>query len=101
MNTSSRLIKLSLMLSLLAAPAFADTMGQREVRQQGRIERGVRSGALNHREAGRLERQEGRLNREVRRDRRGGGLGRRERRHVRHAQHHLSREIFRAKHNGR
>ena len=101
MMTPSRLIKLSLMLSLLAAPAFADTIGQREVRQQGRIDQGERSGALNHREARRLERQEGRVSREVRRDRRGGGLGRHERRHLRREQNHLNREIFRAKHNGR
>lgn len=72
MMTPSRLIKLSLMLSLLAAPAFADTIGQREWRQQERIAQGEREGELNRHEAARLERQEYRVNREVYRDRRDG-----------------------------
>lgn len=37
MMTSSRFFSLPLMLSLLAAPAFADTIGQREWRQHERI----------------------------------------------------------------
>jgi hypothetical protein len=102
MNTPSRLIKLSLTLSLLAAPAFAD-VGGREVRQQERIEQGVRTGELNRHETNRLERQEGRVSREVSRDRREGGgrLDRQERGRITAQQNHLSREIYREKHDRR
>ena len=101
MNTPSRLIKLSLTLSLLAAPAFAD-VGGREVRQQERIEQGVRSGELNRNETNRLERQEMRVSREISRDRREGrGLDRQERARITARQNHLSREIYREKHNCR
>jgi hypothetical protein len=102
MMTPTRFLKLTLTLSLLAAPAFADSIGQREQRQQARVAQGERSGELNRREAGRLERQERRVSREVNRDRREGrGLSRFERAGITARQNHLSREIYRAKHDRR
>ena len=100
MNTPSRFVGLSLLLSLLAAPAFAN-VGQREVRQQERIGQGMKSGALTPRETVRLERREARVHREISRGRREGGLGRGERNRINRQQNRLSREIYREKHDRR
>lgn len=65
-----RIVKLGLAAALavaFAAPAFAQTTSptasdvQRNVNQQQRIEEGLKSGQLNTREAGKLERGEARI----------------------------------------
>lgn len=86
----------------VAAPAFAQSIVQREVNQQTRIANGVQSGELNPTETARLERQQARLQRTVARDRADGrGLTAVERAKIDARQNHLSREIARTRHNGR
>jgi hypothetical protein len=106
--------KLFLMAALAVAPAAmmaqAPTPGrndynihQRQVAQQDRIANGVRSGQLTPRETARLERGEGRINREERgmRARDNGRLTGRDRRVLHRQQNRESRRIYRDKHNGR
>ena len=55
-----------LLVTFLAAPVFAQstaTEAQRDVNQQQRIENGLKSGQLTTREAAKLEREEGRVDR--------------------------------------
>ena len=88
--------------ALTALPAAAQVNG-REYAQQHRIEQGVRSGELTHREANHLERQQGRIDaHEARmRARNGGYLTPRQRARLAHQQNRAGRHIYRAKHNGR
>jgi len=90
-------------LALLPSPARADgRIHKRQEHQQQRIAQGVGSGQLTAGETARLERREGRLNREIRHDRAdGGGLSNRERAKIEHQQDRLSRQIYRDKHNRR
>jgi len=84
---------------LLAVPAFAAGVDRRAACEQGRINEGVRSGALTRPEARRLERRELRLEREIGRDRAFGGLSRAERAHLNREENRLSRSIYREKHD--
>ena len=75
-------------------------IGQRQREQQKRIGEGIENGSLNAREAGRLEHQETRLNRELRHDRRdGGGMTNAERAKINHQQNRESKRIYRQKHD--
>ncbi len=86
---------------LLATSAFAGRVDARECNQQRRIEQGVHSGALNPREARRLEGREMHLDREVARDRafHGGTLTPREKVKVERQENRVSRSIYREKHD--
>jgi hypothetical protein len=86
-----------------AAPALAAEVDRREGNQQARIGQGVESGQLTPHEAARLERKEGRINRQINRERaaNGGHLTAAERRQVNREQDRTSRQIYRAKHNDR
>jgi len=86
----------------MAAPTLAAAPGARAVRQQARVEQGLRSGQLTGREAARVERKEARLHAEVRADRaeNGGRLTPVERAKVQRQQNRMSREIYRQKHDG-
>lgn len=88
--------------ALTAMPAAAQVNG-REIRQDRRIDQGVRSGELTPREAAHLERQQGRINRQEARMRyrNGGYLRPGQRARLEREQNRASRHIFRAKHNGR
>ena len=92
---------MTLMLGLmLSTTALAQAPLVRAGAEQARISQGVASGALTGREAGRLERREMHLNREIARDRAdGGGLSRHERRGLERHQNRLSRSIYREKHD--
>lgn len=81
-------------------PAFAGER-QREVRQQDRIEQGVRSGQLTRREAARLEQREMKLREQARRDRlrHNGRLTRREQARLAQRQNRLSRRIHAERHD--
>lgn len=93
----TRLMTLIVSMSLLAG---AQTIRQREDRQQDRIAQGVASGQLTPREAARLEHREAQLNRQIARDRRSGGrLTPRERARLAREQAQLSRSIEREKHD--
>ncbi|MBI3181611.1 MAG: hypothetical protein HYZ28_05675 [Myxococcales bacterium] len=86
---------------LVATPSFAASVAKREVRQQQRIARGVRSGQLTRAEAVSLERQEARLHRQIQRDRVDGGrFTLSERAKAQARQDRMSAKIYRQKHDG-
>lgn len=93
-------------LALLTSAAFAQTPTpaqttvQRDVNQQQRIENGLQSGKLTTREAGRVERDEAKVDRLQARDMKDGKLTPAERRQLRAAQNKASRDIRAAETNG-
>lgn len=90
-------------LALLASPAFAQSgtvIDNRQARQEQRIDQGISSGALNSREAARLERGQARVERyESRALANDGRIGPREGRAITHSQNVQNRRIFRQKHD--
>lgn len=97
--------KLCLMAALLAGlPAAAATADDavaldRNVKQEQRIEQGLQSGALNTREAARLERQQGRIAQMEARAARDGKVTRQEAAQINQAQNAESRVINAEKHD--
>lgn len=89
--------------SAIAVPAAAQTVNQREHRQEQRIRQGERSGRLTPAETRRLQMLEARLHRtEARlRWRSGGRLTAGERARLRQMERRDSAEIYRLKHNRR
>jgi hypothetical protein len=69
-------------------------------RQNDRIKQGVQNGTLSRNQAGRLARQDARINREARgmAARNGGRLNQRQEARIRHQMNRQSRRIYRAKH---
>jgi hypothetical protein len=112
-------MKKSLLIGALAAlftvtgAAMAQTQAQpqqrkktpvinhRQVKQQRRIVRGVKSGQLTKGETRSLERQQARIQRTKRRDKmmNGGKLTPKEKAHINRMQNRANRHIYRAKHN--
>jgi len=96
------IIALSLLLAGMGA-ANAQSAGenaQRDADQQQRIEQGLKSGELNTREAGRLERQEQAIDRqEAHADKSGGQLTPQEQARINREQNAVSRNIYNDKHN--
>jgi len=78
----------------------ADSVVQRDERQQQRIEQGLRSGQLTTKEAGQLERGEARIDRMEARDLKDGKLTAQERAQIDRAQDRESAAIYREKHDG-
>ncbi|GAO35603.1 hypothetical protein SCT_0994 [Sulfuricella sp. T08] len=74
--------------------------GQRMQNQHQRIEQGVRSGQLNHREATRLNHEQRRIHREAREYHSDGVMTRAERNDLRSDQNRASRHIYAEKHDG-
>jgi len=99
-----RLLPLAFALVLSAAQAQeqgAAVEAQRDANQQERIEQGLQSGALNTKEAGTLERQEQRIDRQEANDlKQGGALTRQEKAQINREQNKVSNEIYGKKHNG-
>jgi hypothetical protein len=97
------IIKGLLMAGMLVGTMSAQSIHQRDQKQQDRIAQGVQSGALTPHETARLEHREAHVNREIRRDRfrNGGHLTHRERAHIRRQQNHISRAVYRDKNNAR
>ena len=84
-----------------AQESAAGNETQRDANQQQRIEQGLQSGQLNTREAGRLERDEQRIDRQQAHDLKSGGtLSAQEKARIAREQDHVSRDIARDKHNG-
>lgn len=85
----------------LSGSAFAGERA-RELRQQERIEQGVRSGQLTRHEANVLERREERIHAQARMDRmeHHGRLTLRERTRLQREQNRVSRAIYDQKHDG-
>ena len=90
-------------LSLACAGAYAQTTAastvQRDVNQETRIENGLKDGSLNVREAGQLEREEGRVDRLQARDLKDGKLSDAERARLNAAQNKVSADIAADRHN--
>jgi len=74
---------------------------QRNINQQGRIERGVQSGALTNKETLQLERGQARVDRVEARAGADGHIGAREQARIQNRENKQSRKIFRDKHNNR
>jgi len=92
----------SLLLALGALGAQAQTGSgtiQRNVNQQNRIEQGLKSGSLNTQEAGKLEREEARIDQQQAHDLQDGSLSPREREQLRRRQNRASRDIQRLEGN--
>ncbi len=101
-----RLIAVTVVVAALAAgSAFANTatprVNRREVRQQARIQRGVKSGELTRGEANRLERGQAHVDAMKDRAKADGVVTPKERARLNHAQNRQSRRIHRLKHNDR
>lgn len=85
--------------ALYAGPTDDPGIQQREQNQQNRIEQGVKSGQLTPGEAGRLERQQARVQQDEARMKSDGKLTKKERRKLTREQNRASRNIYRKKHN--
>lgn len=83
----------------LSSAAIAQRIDERIDRAYQRIEHGVRSGALNRREANRLREEFDRVRRDEARARADGHLDRRERARLDHELDRLERHISQLKHN--
>lgn len=97
-----RLLSASLLIALGSAGAFAQSTAgtvQRDVNQQTRIENGLQNGSLNVKEAGRLEKEESRIDQLQAKDLKDGKLTLRERAQLRRAQDRASRDIHAAENN--
>ncbi len=93
----------ALLLALGAGTSFAQTAAsttQRDVNQQTRIEQGLQSGALNTKEAARLEGQEAKVDRMQANALKDGKMTPAEKARLQAAQDKTSQEIYAAKHNG-
>ena len=97
----SILLSVMFVLALGITVSAQQTPGvdRREHRQQKRILRGVRSGALTRREAARLERQQRRTRRIEARAKSDGTITRRERIRLQRRENRTSRHIYRQKHD--
>lgn len=89
---------------LLATSAFADgprtdQVVDRDVNQQTRVEQGLQQGQLNTREAGRIEREESRIDQTEARDLKDGKLSPAEQANINQMQNKASRDIYRDRHN--
>ena len=85
--------------ALAAGPAVQETT-QRDVNQQERIEQGLKSGQLNTKEAGQLERQQSRIDQTEARDlKRDGKLTAADQSQLNRMQNRASANIYRDKHN--
>ncbi|MBS1766959.1 MAG: hypothetical protein JST05_06095 [Acidobacteria bacterium] len=108
MNRSTRHLLVGVAGALFAATALvAQTPTQkreahetqRDINQQKRIEQGEKSGQLTPKEAGRLERQEGRIDRAEAKADANGHVSKKEAAHINRMQNRESRRIHRQKHD--
>ncbi|HZP13967.1 MAG TPA: hypothetical protein VFB36_16235 [Nevskiaceae bacterium] len=94
---------LALFAALSCGAAFAQTAAQsdvqRDVDQQKRIEQGLKSGELNTKEAGRLEREQQVINRTEARDLKDGRISAGEQQQLNREKRRANQDIYRAKHN--
>jgi hypothetical protein len=88
--------------ALGSTAAFADGTAdvvQRDVNQQQRIEQGLKSGELNTKEAGRLEREETHVDRMESNALKDGSMSAAEKARIEKTQNRVSRDIYRQKHD--
>ncbi|MDB5762362.1 MAG: hypothetical protein JWQ21_1357 [Herminiimonas sp.] len=92
----------AIMLSCLVLPVFAQSVSsemQRDVKQQQRIESGLKSGQLTTREAGKLEHEEAQINRTEANALKDGKLSDAEKNRIQKMQNKVSRDIHAQKHD--
>ncbi|HEX7952288.1 MAG TPA: hypothetical protein VF523_04345 [Burkholderiales bacterium] len=82
----------------VSAQNAADAV-QRDVNQQNRVEQGLKSGELTTKEAGKLEREESRVDKMEANALKDGKMTPAERRRIAAAQNKVSKDIYRDKHN--
>jgi len=87
--------------SIANAQTRTPVINHRQVRQERRINRGVRSGELTRNEAHSLRRGERKIQMDKRMAKADGRVTHGERRHLRREENRMSRAIYRDKHNGR
>jgi hypothetical protein len=96
-------IAAALMATFAATGAFAQTavesMQQRDINQQQRIEQGLKSGALNTREAARLEKEQAAVDRAQANALKDGKLSAKEAVRIDNMQDKASRDIYKQKHD--
>lgn len=92
-------IALGLAFAANAQAQSAASETGRDVKQQQRIDQGLKSGQLTTREAARLEQGEARIDRTEQRDLRDGKLSPAEKAQIQREQNHESRAIYSDKHN--
>ena len=99
----TRAFLIGLIATAAAVPVYAQTatpgIDARQERQEQRIDQGVASGELNQREAGRLERQQDRIQGMEEKAKADGVVTNQERRQLNRAQDRASRHIKREKHD--
>ncbi|WP_341678290.1 hypothetical protein [Niveibacterium sp. SC-1] len=96
---ANRLI-LTIALGALASSAFAQEQAvSRDVKQQDRIEAGLQSGALNTREASKLEKEESQVSHMEAKAMRNGSVSSAEAQRIDAAQNKVSQDIYREKHD--
>lgn len=92
-------------LALAASTAMAQTatprVTKREVKQQARINQGVKNGELTKREAVKVEAQQAKINRDKKQAKADGVVTPRERAKLTHEQNRASMNIYVKKHNKR
>ena len=103
MNTTRPSLILIALVAMASSSAFAQSAAnefvERNVNQQQRIEQGLQSGQLNTREAGRLEREEGRVERMEANATKDGRVTPNEASRINQAQNRVSNDIYREKHD--
>ena len=88
-----------LMTGMAYAKAETPVIDQRQANQERRIDQGIASGQLNEREANRLKKQQGHINKMEDRAKSDGVMTKRERARIGAAQNRASRHIVREKHD--
>jgi hypothetical protein len=100
---SFRIWSVILMANALGATAWsADVVGsdqQRDLNQQQRIERGLKSGELSTKEAGELEREQDRVDKMEAHDLKNGSMSAAEQAKLEAAENKASEDIYRQKHD--
>ena len=100
-----KLIKSAIALTvggLLSATAFAQTSAsevQRNINQENRIEQGLQSGQLTTKEAGKLEREESKVDKMESKALKDGNLSAQEKSRIQRAQNKVSNDIYQEKHD--
>lgn len=88
----------ALLSSTVMAQTTQDTI-QRDVNQEKRIEQGLKSGQLNTKEAARLEREEGRVDKMESKALSDGKMSDAEKKRIDREQNRVSKDIYREKHD--
>ena len=85
--------------SAAAQPGSTPRIDQRQANQQKRIDDGVKSGALNEKEAARLQKGQARVQRMEQKAMADGTMTAKEKRRIEHMQDQQSKKIHREKHD--